>query len=127
MTKTTTFALLHFSVGFGVTYWLTSSVAIATGVALIEPAVNTVVFFLSDNGPWGDRDDAGSAFPLRGGKLSPWEGGIRVPCIVRAPGLVPPGSVRPGIENRMFWRTRESSGTREKVTACAPGIVSRRA
>lgn len=46
--KTTTFATLHFSVGFGVTYWLTGSIAIATGMALIEPAVNTVVFFLHE-------------------------------------------------------------------------------
>lgn len=48
LTKTITFAVLHFSVGFGVTYALTGSVAIATGVALIEPAVNTVVFFLHE-------------------------------------------------------------------------------
>jgi uncharacterized membrane protein len=48
LTKTISFATLHFSVGFGVTYWLTGSVAIATGVALIEPAVNTVVFFLHE-------------------------------------------------------------------------------
>ena len=46
--KTVTFALLHFSVGFGVTYALTGSLVIATGVALIEPAVNTVVFFLHE-------------------------------------------------------------------------------
>lgn len=46
--KTATFAALHFSVGFGVTYALTGSVTIATGIALIEPAVNTVVFFLHE-------------------------------------------------------------------------------
>lgn len=46
--KTGTFAALHFGVGFGVTYALTGSVAIATGVALIEPAVNTVVFFFHE-------------------------------------------------------------------------------
>lgn len=46
--KTVTFAMLHFSVGFGVTYALTGSVAISTGVALIEPAVNTVVFFFHE-------------------------------------------------------------------------------
>ncbi|MCW5731039.1 MAG: DUF2061 domain-containing protein [Alphaproteobacteria bacterium] len=48
MLKTATFAALHFAVGFGVTYALTGSVVIATGVALIEPAVNTVVFFLHE-------------------------------------------------------------------------------
>jgi uncharacterized membrane protein len=46
--KTISFAVLHFSVGFGVTYLLTGSIAIATGVALIEPAVNTVVFFFHE-------------------------------------------------------------------------------
>lgn len=46
--KTMTFAALHFMVGFGVTYALTGSLSIATGVALIEPAVNTVVFYLHE-------------------------------------------------------------------------------
>ena len=48
LVKTATFAALHFGVGFAVTYLLTGSVAIATGVALIEPAVNTVVFFFHE-------------------------------------------------------------------------------
>jgi uncharacterized membrane protein len=46
--KTLSFAVLHFGVGFAVTYALTGSVAIATSVALIEPAVNTLVFFLHE-------------------------------------------------------------------------------
>jgi len=46
--KTASFAILHFSVGFGVSYALTGSVAIATGIALIEPAVNTVVFYFHE-------------------------------------------------------------------------------
>lgn len=48
LTKTASFAALHFSVGFGVTYLLTGSIAIATGVALVEPAVNTVVFYFHE-------------------------------------------------------------------------------
>jgi uncharacterized membrane protein len=48
MMKTLTFAVLHFSVGFGVAFLLTGSLAISTGVALIEPAVNTVVFFFHE-------------------------------------------------------------------------------
>jgi uncharacterized membrane protein len=48
LVKTLTFALLHFGVGFGVTFALTGSLAISTGVALIEPAVNTVVFFFHE-------------------------------------------------------------------------------
>jgi len=46
--KTGTFAAIHFAVGFGVTYLLTGSVAIATGVALLEPMANTVAFFFHE-------------------------------------------------------------------------------
>lgn len=48
LVKTLSFAVLHFGVGFSVTFALTGSVAISTGVALIEPAVNTVVFFFHE-------------------------------------------------------------------------------
>lgn len=56
---------------------------------------NTFIIFTSDNGPWIDkriRDYAGSAAPLRGWKMSAWEGGPRVPCIMRWPGKIPAGS-----------------------------------
>jgi len=54
---------------------------------------NTLVIFTSDNGPWLSKGDhGGSAGPLRGGKQSVWEGGMRVPCIVRWPGTVPAGT-----------------------------------
>lgn len=43
--KTISFAVLHFGVGFGITYALTGSLAIATGVALLEPTANTFVFY----------------------------------------------------------------------------------
>ncbi|MBU2905135.1 sulfatase [Arenibacter algicola] len=53
---------------------------------------NTYVIFTSDNGPWWIKGDhGGNAEPLRGAKTSAWEGGIRVPCIIRAPGKVPAG------------------------------------
>lgn len=48
LTKTLTFATLHFSVGFAIAYLLTGSVAIASGIALIEPMANTVVFYLHE-------------------------------------------------------------------------------
>jgi arylsulfatase A-like enzyme len=54
---------------------------------------DTLVVFLSDNGPWRNfGDHAGSQGPLREGKGSTWEGGVRVPCIMRWPGTVPAGS-----------------------------------
>jgi uncharacterized membrane protein len=46
--KTISFAILHITVGFSVTYALTGSVAVATGVALVEPVVNSVVFFFHE-------------------------------------------------------------------------------
>ncbi len=44
------------------------------------------VFFSSDNGPWLPfKTHGGSAGPLRGGKGSTWEGGMREPCIIHWP------------------------------------------
>jgi arylsulfatase A-like enzyme len=55
---------------------------------------NTLVVFTSDNGPWLIRGaDGGSAGPLRGGKGSTWEGGVREPTLAWWPGKVPAGSV----------------------------------
>lgn len=55
---------------------------------------NTYVIFTSDNGPWWIRKEhAGHADPLRGAKTSAWEGGFRVPAIVRAPGKIAQGVV----------------------------------
>ncbi|WP_149495841.1 sulfatase family protein [Roseiconus lacunae] len=67
-------------------------------------AENTYVLFTSDNGPWLIKnkdhadghlpgDHGGSAGPLRSGKVSTFEGGVRVPAIVWAPGKVPAGTV----------------------------------
>lgn len=53
----------------------------------------TLVVFTSDNGPRVDMEGHGSAGPLRDGKWSAFEGGIRVPCIIRWPGKVPAGTV----------------------------------
>ena len=54
----------------------------------------TLIIFTSDNGPWLNfGSHGGSAFPLREGKGTSWEGGMRVPCIMRWPGHIPPGTV----------------------------------
>jgi len=63
---------------------------------------STLMIFTSDNGPWIEShlagqteiDNAyGSADPLRGSKMMTWEGGLRVPCIMRWPGTIPAGTV----------------------------------
>jgi uncharacterized membrane protein len=48
MIKTMTFAILHFSVAFTVAYLLTGSALIGGLVALVEPAINTVVFYFHE-------------------------------------------------------------------------------
>lgn len=54
----------------------------------------TLVIFTSDNGPWlSYGNHAGSAAPLREGKGTAWDGGVRVPCVARWPGKIPAGTV----------------------------------
>ena len=56
---------------------------------------NTLVVFTSDNGPWTSfNTHAGSAGPLRHGKGTTFEGGMRVPGIFRWPGRIEPGVTR---------------------------------
>jgi arylsulfatase A-like enzyme len=69
------------------------------GLGLSE---KTLVIFTTDNGPWNNFQETlgprhngeiawGSSGPLREGKGSTYEGGLRVPCIMRWPGQVPAG------------------------------------
>ncbi len=64
---------------------------------------NTIVVFTSDNGPetmtWPD----GGTTPFRGEKGTTWEGGFRVPAIVRWPGKVAPNTVANEIFDSMDW------------------------
>ena len=65
---------------------------------------NTLVVFLSDNGPWIEErigDHAGHADPLRGAKMESWEGGPRVPAIMRWPGKIPAGQTSDRIATAM--------------------------
>lgn len=54
---------------------------------------DTLIVFCSDNGPWlSYGEHAGSAGPLREGKGTVWEGGIRVPTLMRWKGRIPAGT-----------------------------------
>ena len=48
MTKTMTFAVVHFSVAFSVAYVMTGSVFIGGAIALVEPAINTIAYFFHE-------------------------------------------------------------------------------
>jgi uncharacterized sulfatase len=76
-------------------------------------AENTIVVFFSDNGPLRGREELK---PLRRGKGSIYEGGIRVPLLVRWPGVVRAGSVcgEPVISNDFFPTLVEAGGGRAK-------------
>jgi N-acetylgalactosamine-6-sulfatase len=70
---------------------------------------NTLIFFTSDNGPEdyhvGNASNAGMGSPgiFRGRKRSTYEGGIRVPCIVRWPGHVAAGKVSDAVWSGVDW------------------------
>jgi arylsulfatase len=92
-------------------------------------ADNTIVIVSTDNGAevfsWPD----GGTTPFRGEKATTWEGGFRVPAVVRWPGVVKPGTVVNEIFSHMDWmptfraRARRSSTSpmtatfRQSVTA----------
>ena len=66
-------------------------------------ADNTVVFYSTDNGPHYNSWPDAAATPFRGEKNTNWEGGWRVPAIVRWPGKIEAGSVTNEIVHHMDW------------------------
>ncbi|MHC4403528.1 MAG: sulfatase family protein [Planctomycetota bacterium] len=66
---------------------------IMTTIRQLDLSERTLVIFTSDNGPWLSMGTAGgSALPLRDGKFTVYEGGMRVPFIAWWPGTVPAGA-----------------------------------
>jgi arylsulfatase len=66
-------------------------------------ADNTIVFYSTDNGPHMNTWPDAAMTPFRGEKNTNWEGGWRVPAMVRWPGKIKAGSVTNEIVHHMDW------------------------
>ena len=90
-------------------------------------ADNTIVMYSTDNGPENDTWPDGANTPFRGQKDSNWEGGWRVPCFIRWPGTIKPGSVYNGIVSHidMFPTLLAAAGnpdvTKQLLDGCTVG------
>lgn len=84
-------------------------------------AHNTIVIVTSDNGPWlSFGTDAGSTGGLREGKGTTFEGGVRVPCIVRWPGVVPEGAI-----SDVPWMSIDIFATLGVIVGASPPAADR--
>jgi arylsulfatase len=66
-------------------------------------AENTIVFYSTDNGPHYNTWPDAASTPFRGEKNTNWEGGWRVPAMVKWPGQIEAGSVSNEIMHHMDW------------------------
>ena len=64
---------------------------------------NTIVFYSTDNGPHMNTWPDAAWSPFQGEKNTNWEGGWRVPAMIRWPGAIKPGSVTNEIVHHMDW------------------------
>lgn len=62
---------------------------------------NTIVIYSTDNGPEHSARLHGGTTPFRGEKMTTYEGGVRVPLMIRWPGKIPAGTVLSGIQTHM--------------------------
>lgn len=87
---------------------------------------DTLLIFTSDNGGFtGDaKDDGTSNHPLRAGKGTNYEGGVRIPTIVRLPGVTAAGSEcdEPIISNDFFATFVEFAGVDEGTSGATDGV-----
>lgn len=67
----------------------------------LEIAENTIVVYTTDNGAMAAWWPDGGTTPFRGEKATTWEGGVRVPFLVRWPARIPKGSISNGIHEHL--------------------------
>jgi arylsulfatase len=64
---------------------------------------NTIVMYSTDNGPHMNSWPDAAMTPFRNEKNSNWEGAYRVPCMIKWPGHIKPGTVENGIVSHLDW------------------------
>jgi arylsulfatase len=64
-------------------------------------ADDTIVMYSTDNGPHMNTWPDGAMTPFRSEKNSNWEGAYRVPCMIRWPGHIKPGTVENGVVSHL--------------------------
>jgi len=69
----------------------------------LKIADNTIVVYITDNGPHYNEWPDGAITPFRGEKNTNWEGGYRVPAMVRWPSKIPAGTVSNEIMSNLDW------------------------
>ena len=93
---------------------------------------NTILCFTTDNGAETITYPDGGTTPFKGGKLSTWEGGMRVPMLVRWPGHIKPGTIKNEIFASLDWLPTlvdiaggpKGDGLKQKIeSGTYPGIV----
>ena len=80
---------------------------------------NTIIVYTTDNGPEHSARLHGGTTPFRGEKMTTYEGGVRVPMMVRWPGHIPAGQVLSGIQSHMDIFTTLAAA------AGAPDVVAK--
>ena len=83
-------------------------------------ADNTIVMYTTDNGPQYNTWPDAAVTPFRGEKMTNWEGGWRVPAMIRWPGTISPGSVSNDIAHHMdllptFVRAAGTKNIKQKL------------
>ena len=92
----------------------------------LKIADNTIVVYSTDNGPHMNSWPDGAMTPFRSEKNTNWEGAFRVPCLVRWPGVIKPGTVTNELMSHNDWLPTFCSiaGEPDIVGKCEKGYTA---